>query len=523
MSDGDNEGEHTETIELRASTERGVPSPKGREKSTTSQQEEAAKWEEGPHDTINPPYPLEKLAQLSEINETRDVAVRKKAKYTAGYGFDIVPADSADADDPPGEDVVREFWDGGKFTLGPDAMATTSTALLERAMQDYEGIGFFGLEVLVQGDGTPIGLAHVPAQTLRRRQETSEGWVQIRNGETQYFAPFGARYSDEGEEQYFIDPETGERQPDADGAANELIVLHNPAISSVYYGLPDDASAIQTIQGDQAAKTFNVSFFENDGVPRIAVMVEGGTVSDRTREDIRNTFMASKGAEESHRTAIIDVEPTANPMDDLSGNGSSQNVSIKVEPLTVGVEEDASFTEYRRHNEHEILKVHEVPPAVAGYTDSANFAQDSQAQREQFAEDVIQPRQRALAMRLYETIHKVGLDVDGWTLEFKLRGASNRQKEVEIASTVAQGNSANAITVNELRTEYLDLPPLTDDAGDPLPMGQLLLTEVGSVPSGPRGDIQAAVDDAIEEAKREQRAEDLGYDVEARSDGGGEG
>jgi len=63
---------------------------------------------------IQPPYNPETLAAFQELNETHQACIRKKSRYEAGYGFEIVAHPSADEPDEGGESyqTVRDFWYG---------------------------------------------------------------------------------------------------------------------------------------------------------------------------------------------------------------------------------------------------------------------------------------------------------------------------------------------------------------------------------------------------------------------------
>lgn len=523
MSDDTNTDENTAGV--RISTEKTGWDGTAATKAEESQQIEEERYSTDEVDVIKPPYNPHQLAQLTLVNETNYTCVSKKARYTAGYGLDLVPHSEADQDEPPGLDTVREFWFGSDstFQMGPRRREVTPSEVLERAWYDYEGIGWYALEVMVSTDGTPVGLAHVPAQTIRIREDDA-GYVQVKPGTTdrRYFASAGMRY---GDDKQFVDSETGDvgdSVADVGDVANELIVQHNPSVNSLFYGVPDSIPAMTTIEGDEGAKNFNVDFFENNATPRLALLVEGGTVGDKVRKQIRKTFREqAKGSENAHRTVIVDVEPSHDPVEAEFGNGGESSVNISLEPLTVGVEEDASFTDYRSWNEHEILKVHDVPPVVAGRVESGAFSTDSAEQRRYFAEEVIAPKQESFAAQLYHSLHQTALDVDGWTPEFAQRGAENRQREAEVAKTKIQAVQG-ALTANEARAE-VGLGPITGPNGEELPIGNMLLTEVTGGGAGVGGTPGLIDDDALDQLLEaheqeivDQLREQYGYQVTDR-------
>ena len=475
------------------------------EKATSSQ----------PHDTddppertdwYEPPYPPTRLAVLKERSETHARCVSSKSQGVAGHGFDLAPHEQAQADDPPGFDTVRDFWFGFDSTwqLGPDRLPATPEEVLEQAWDDYEGIGWLSIETLINDTtAEPTGLAHVPAHTIRARRD-GPGFVQIdpdSNIIEGYFAPAGARY---GDNQLFVDADTGDTGSstgEIGTPANELLVMRNYSALAPHYGVPDIVPAMQTLFGDIAARKYNAKFFENDGVPRFAVMVEGGELTDKAWTELEEKFKDLRVDDNSHRGVILEA---------MSGVKSSfedaHNVSIRIEPLTVGVDEDASFTEYRKENEHDIGKAHDCPPVVYDRTESINYA-NAESQRRQFANETIRPKQQKLAARLHRVIHQTMLDVDGWSIEFELHGAENEERQATIAKTRIQAGVQAGMLVDEAREE-LGLEPLG------APEGNLMLSELGR--QGSAEAVEAVLESERESARSEVRAETMGYSVTER-------
>ena len=425
---------------------------------------------------IQPPYNPETLAAFQELNETHQACIRKKARYEAGYGFDIVPHPSADEPNEDSESYqsVRDFWYGSdsRWQIGPEGTAmSTPEEVLELGRQDYHGIGWTSLEILVEGDGTPVGLAHVPAATVRVRKTTVEeredaddiiesghGYVQIRQGRRRYFGEAGDRYGDDPK---FVDKETGEVASDAgdlpNGPANELIFIPNPSPLSLYYGVPDWVAAMQTMGADQAAKEWNHDVFDNLGVPFYVIKVTGGTLTEDSKQELRELMDNLKGSR--YRTALLEVEEFKK--NELDGS----DVEIKLVPVGSREDLDMEFQAFRERNEHEIAKVHEVPPILINVTSTSNRS-NSDAQVQEFANDVIAPEQSKFESRLYTILHQQALGVDDWTIDFELRGGDNKKEEAQLAEQrVRAMRLAGVGTVNEAREE-LGLDPFDDERGE---------------------------------------------------------
>jgi Bacteriophage capsid portal protein len=273
-----------------------------------------------------------------ELNETHAAAVRKKARYEVGFGFEVEPHDSLEDPDEAADDeraAVDEFWHGqdSNWQTGPQQSAepTTPVEVLELARQDYHAIGWAAIEILVNNAGEPAGLAHVPANTVRIRKPPADddveaglsdldadqrGYVQERQGRRRFFGEAGDRYRDDP---VFVDAQngdvaTGSAENLAHAPANELIFIRNPSPLADHYGVPDWISSLRTIASDEAAKDYNRQFFDNDTIPRMVVKVSGGELTEESKKDLRQMVHGLR--EESHRTVVLEVDRFASQIDE---------------------------------------------------------------------------------------------------------------------------------------------------------------------------------------------------------------
>ena len=463
-------------------------------KAEESQQLQGQVFREARGGAVNPPFSPVRLAKLIELNTTHAKCGFSKARNVAGYGLEIVPHPEVDEPDESQRDVAEDFWFGPESTwqVGPlEREQATPADVLEMAWADYEFIGWLSLEALVNPiTGEPTGLAYIPAPSIRKRKN-DPGFVQLKDGELRYFGAFGDRY---GDDRVFVDADSGDFGSGVEGAvANEIIWKRNHTPFVDHYGTPDIIPATANIQGDQRAREYNIDYFDNDGVPKLAIIVEGGTLSQDSRTDLYNLFH-EKLPESNHRSAILEVEELINesPGEWVDPDGSQQRPRIRIEPLAVGLEEDAAFLGYHDYNEHEILKAHEVPPIEAGVIESGAFSTDAEAQRRSYLETTIGPKQESFAQLLHETVHWA-LGVTDYTIRFKQRGVDTRLTDAQVARERIQA-SQGMLTVNELRSE-LGYEPLDGS------VGEMLVAEVGGMgaPGGMgAGNIESMIRDVVE-------------------------
>lgn len=477
---------------------------------------------------VEPPYPPARLAALQELNGTHAVAVAKKASREVGFGFDLVPHDRADDPSDEEKETAEDFWWGRDtvWKTGPRGTpASTPTEVFEQARQDFHGIGWLSIELIYTATDDLAGLAHLPAKSVRvRKADSSEsqvaghGYVQKRNGETRYFAEAGDRHrtTPDGEEAkpVYVDKQSGEvsKGERPESPANEILFIPNPHPNTLYYGIPAWVSEIETMVGDHEARRFNREFFEWDAMGQYFVVVEGGRLTDDSREDVRNLIRGLRD-EEGRRVAVLEAEELAEQGINLDGDGSgSGEAQIRIEPLTQMGDEDQSFGEYRDRNEHDIAKVHEIPPQLVGVMEDSNRANIREAVRD-FTKEVIEPAQERFAGRIYRIIHQQILDVDDWTVEFATKGAENEREEAEVAKIIVDAIGSGMI-VREAR-ELLGLEPQPEWMDDSL--ATTLLSEL-MVQQGPGAALEGAIadakDDVRESAKHTARISRAGAEAD---------
>jgi HK97 family phage portal protein len=245
---------------------------------------------------------------------------------------------------------------------------------------------------------------------------TGAGYLQIRDTERRYFRALGAP-----EER---DPLTGDPQ-------NEVMHFKKYTPQSSYYGIPDIVAAMSAVVGDKEAREYNIDFFENHAVPRLAIIVEGGQLSDEVLAQIQE-YMETEIRGQGHKTLVLDVP----------GN----DVHIRLEPLTAAIPQDAAFLAYRRANRDEVLMVHRVPPSKITVVENANLA-NSQDQDKTFRDQVVRPEQRRIEYRLNRLIGEQ-MGVGDYRFEFQEMDLTEALQEAQIAQIYT---TIGAWTPDEIR------------------------------------------------------------------------
>lgn len=332
-------------------------------------------------DVAHPPYDLDTLAKLYEKSAPHHAAVEAKVSNIVGLGFRFVETVKTkqtleDFDDQEDKlkkarrklDQHREELYALMETFNEDE---TMTEILMKVWRDYEVTGNGYLEVGRKRDGTIGYLGHIPAQSIRIRKKR-DGFVQVSGWRVQYFKPFG---------------DSVKRNPIGDDVPNEIIHLKKTSPNSSYYGVPDIVAAQQAIAGNEFAARFNLDYFENKAIPRHIIIAKGFKLGNQAEADLLSFFETNLRGQ-NHRSLIIP----------LPSGTKDEPVDFKIEPVEAGVQ-DASFANYKKINDKEILMVHRVPETKISTGGGVNLAVARDADKT-FKEQVCAPEQKIFEKKL---------------------------------------------------------------------------------------------------------------------------
>jgi capsid portal protein len=154
----------------------------------------------------------------------------------------------------------------------------------------------------------------------------------------------------DGERPTLLEPHTG-------NPMTEVLILRNYNVMGAKYGIPDWVPALKSMIGNDKVADYNISFFNNEAVPRFAVIVQGGKLDEETKKDIKGYFKKDlKGAQNAHKTLVLTTP---------------KGTEVKLVPLAFEMK-DGGFRYYRKDNRDEIISAHGVPPHRLQVYDSSN-------------------------------------------------------------------------------------------------------------------------------------------------------
>lgn len=346
-----------------------------------------------------PPYlDFAKLLELYQSSEVYYRAVQIKAQYTTGLGWKLIWEDNGEKSTCASEEkkrnndvkVVRDFFRGCNASMSFEE-------ILHQLMVDFECLGNGYLEVTRDTFGNLSGLYHVPAHTVRILSDG--GFIQVRGTKKRKFLEFGA-----------------EPANDSDGIPlSEMIhfAKYNP--HSSYYGMPDSVPAIGATMGDILARDYNIEFFDNNAAPQYCLIVSGGVLSQKDREDLQNYMAALKG--NPHKTMVLQFP---------------QGVTGELKPISTSPKE-SSFIEYRQMNRDLMVIAHGVPPHLLGIIETGNIGGGTgESQLANFKHLVISPRQKFLGERITRQLIAQGMGIKGLRFEFNELDAEDELAKAQV-------------------------------------------------------------------------------------------
>jgi PBSX family phage portal protein len=364
---------------------------------------------------IEPPAYLN-FSRLLELYQTSEVyyrAVQIKAQFTVGQGWRLAATEEVDKNN---YDKILNFFTTCNTEQSFDE-------LLYQVMVDLECLGNAYIEVTREPCGALSRMYHVPAHTVRIASDC--GFVQILGAKKMKFSNFGDTKSLDGEGMLL----------------SEMIHLakYNPA--STYYGLPDSVPAIGSTMGDLMARDFNINFFDNNASPQYCLMISGGILTPKDKEDLQEYFSNLKG--NPHKTMILQLPK------DVTGD---------LKPISTSPKE-ASFAEFRAMNRDLMVVAHGVPPHLLGIIESGNLGGGTgETQLANFKNLVISPRQHFLSERITRLIIQKGFGIDNIKFIFNEMDAEDEMRNVQINKLLID---AGVLTAKEVRRE-MGMTPLDE-------------------------------------------------------------
>ena len=284
-------------------------------------------------------------------------------------------------------------------------------------------------------------------QVLTRKKKFRKYRQQV-GGKTVYFKEFGdPRVMDSRDGTYVPENES----LDIQYQANELLEY---ALGSKPYGTVRWIGQVLSIDGARKAEMLNNNYFENGRHTPLAIIVQGGTLTDESFDKLQNYMNDIKGEAGQHAFLILETEST----DSRADFDSDSKPTIEMKDLASILQKDELFQEYCDNNRRKVQSSFQLPDLYVGYTTDFNRA-TAQTAQEVTEEQVFQPQRGSLAWLLNNKLLN-GYQFKHVEAYFKTPNITNPDDLVKVM-TVA--NNAGGLTPNKAREILFSLLGETSD------------------------------------------------------------
>jgi len=425
------------------------------------------------HDLVPLPFEASSLLKLKDNCPYFDACVKQIAKDVVGQGWMIALREGKKENKKEKEKIEAFIAESG------GDRDETFEQTIERAIIDWGLIGWWGWEVSRDESSKEVnGFWHVPAQTIRVHT-SHDKYCQIRGQNKVWFKRFGLEEN--------IDIKSGEKREEGN-KANELIFYRNYYPQSDYYGAPNILSSVGSVYGLIGIRDYNLSFFENYGIPTALIILRGRWKKTSAKQISDFLNVEIKGSDNAHKTMLIHPH---------------KDSEIEIKELGVNVKEGA-FNLYNKNLRDDVLVVYKMPPYRIGIAEVGKLGGTTAPESTRiYAHSVIKPLEKTVEYLITEKLIKEGLNCESY--RFELNELDLRDEDAEIKK-YKELFAMGAMTPNQI-IERLNLGE-TYEAGNQyyvssafLPVGEEAVEKRERALFFELEELKAKVNEALEKEK----------------------
>lgn len=292
-----------------------------------------------------------------------------------------------------------------------------------------------------------------------------------------------------------MDAKTGDyknKASDCDMVASEIMHFKLP-FGGAIYGLPRWIGTMVDVLGRRQASFVNYDLFENQGIPPMAIMVSGGTLTDDSVDELEMMIRGMRGAEKWNRIALLESNP------ETVGIEEKGTAKIEIKNLSEFRKEDQMFDRYLKTTEQTIRHRFRLPPLYTGATETFTHATAKSA-RSVAEEQVFVPERSSFDEPVNNQIVQQELGITMWaysSLGPKIVGPEEVSKGVEtfakaggfsVNHAIERANESFGLQMSKYDEAWADYP--INMVLKMLEMGSLSLEGIGPIDLPPPGTQQ---------------------------------
>lgn len=448
------------------------------------------------YDANNLIVPIYSFSQLYVIFEESDMlqqCVDAMVQNVDGFGY-MLQFTGDDQKEKDRDEYVRQRIKAESFFDHANEDQSWMT-IRKKMRKDYEVLGNGAFEILRNKKGEIGVIYHLPFKWMRASKILADDLPVIiklpvkRGGKyinipvQKYFRKFAqvagtdrvVRWFKEFGDPRIMDAQTGEFVTDENGKllsdkqmptlqASEVIHFKNDFDGSAY-GLPRWIGSVLDVRGRRLAQFVNYDLFNSQGIPPMAVMVSGGTLTDESVEELEGIINSIRGAENWNRIFLLESNPESLGLEDKG------TAKIELKPLAEYRKEDQMFTRYIEKTEETIRHSYRLAPLYVGSAESFTHA-TARSSRLVAEEQVFVPERQDFDERINSSIVFRELGIEKWKYKTKgpkIVGADELSKGVEAFSKVGaftinhaiqMANEAFNISMSQFKESWGNYPIL---------------------------------------------------------------
>jgi len=389
-------------------------------------------------DLIPHPFNVRGLLWLMDNCEYFDACAHQIGTDIVSQGYELKVREGK-KESKKEREKIEKFLEEPNFNEGE-----SFDKIVRNAITDLESIGWMGIE-LARDKSQPIGMWNVPAHTLWVHKSGNK-YCQERRNKKVWFKTFGYEKD--------VDADTGEEKKKVSNPANELIFYKEYYQQSAYYGRPPILPAVGAARGLVGIRDYNLSFFENYGIPVGWIALEGKWKKDSEKKlnDFWNTNI--KGTENAHKVAILRIPKEG---------------KITWVPLESSNTQEGSFADLDKKLRDRVLVPYRMPPYRIGIAEVGSLGgSTAKESSEIYADSVVNPLKADMGRLFTKVIIRGCFKNETYDLVFRkldirdeLRELEKYQKKFEMGTmTPIQVMEAIGIQIddkikeNELLNQY---------------------------------------------------------------------
>lgn len=339
------------------------------------------------HGLQPPPFSVQEFLTMQDNCGYFDACVRQIASDVIGQGWKLIPMKEGVTDEKEKEAVTT-------FLLDPNEDSDEDISdIVEKVIIDWGVIGWWAMEV-ERDNGKVIGIWHVPAHTIQVHK-TQQKYCQSMGGKKQWFKKFGSEEK--------ISGATGEPVKRSVKFAHEMIFGKRYYPQSSYYGVPAILPSVGSVFGLMGIRDYNLSFFENYGVPQALVTLTGRWKKESAKKISDFIDVEIKGSGNYHKTLVL--KP---PRDG----------DVKWTPLVTKAD-DAGFKVYIRILQQDVLSSYKMPPYRIGIAEVGSLGGGvAEEMTKIYGNSIVAPLKKTSGNTVTKKIMRQGLGAKTYRFEW---------------------------------------------------------------------------------------------------------